>query len=181
MDVVKSETKAGIRRKAPIIYLASPLGFSKSARRYVLPKIIERIESLGATVYEPFSTNEQNGLGPSSGKDLWAMDIAYADVEAVRNADAIFACINGVPPDEGVAVELGVAIALGKPTFLFRDDFRKCADSNTFPCNLILYAGLPKEGWERYLYDSIDSIADPQKALSIWIANKVKSSAVNRR
>ena len=181
MHLAKSETKAGIRRKAPIIYLASPLGFSKSARRYVLPKIIERIESLGATVYEPFSTNEQNGLGPSSGKDLWAMDIAYADVEAVRNADAIFACINGVPPDEGVAVELGVAIALGKPTFLFRDDFRKCADSNTFPCNLMLYAGLPKEGWKEYLYDSIDSIADPQKALSQWIANKVKSSVVSRR
>ena len=76
------------------------------------------------------------------------MDIAYADVEAVRNADAIFACINGTPPDEGVAVELGVAIALGKPTFLFRDDFEKCADSNTFPCNLMLYAGLPKEGWK---------------------------------
>ena len=153
MHLAKSETKAGIRRKAPVVYLASPLGFSKSAKRYVLTKIIERNESLGATVYEPFSTNEQNGLGPSSGKDLWALDIAYADVEAVRNADAIFACINGTPPDEGVLSNLGLLL-LWENQLLFRMT-EKCADSNTFPCNLMLYAGLPKEGWERYLYDSL--------------------------
>ena len=36
----------------------------------------------------------------------------------VGEADAIFAVVNGVPPDEGVMVELGIAVALGKPTFL---------------------------------------------------------------
>ena len=82
---------------------------------------------------------------------------------------------------KGLLSNLGLLLLWENQLFCFGDDFRKCADSNTFPCNLMLYAGLPKEGWERYLYDSIDSIADPQKALSIWIANKVKSSAVNRR
>ena len=105
--------------KKPLVYLASPLGFSDTAKRYVLPQIIQQLEKCNVEVYEPFSRNEQNGLGPSSGKDLWALDIAYADVNGVKNADAIFAVINGTPPDEGVAVELGVAIALNKPTFLF--------------------------------------------------------------
>ena len=63
-----------------------------------------------------------------------------------------------------------MAIALNKPTFLFRDDFRKCADSNTFSCNLMLYAGLPREGFEKYIYNSIDEIIDSEKALYIWAA-----------
>lgn len=168
--------------KKPLVYLASPLGFSDTAKRYVLPQIIQQLEKCNVEVYEPFSRNEQNGLGPSSGKDLWALDIAYADVNGVKNADAIFAVINGTPPDEGVAVELGVAIALNKPTFLFRDDFRKCADSNTFPCNLMLYAGLPREGFEKYIYNSIDEIIDSEKALCIWAAaQKLKGNNSQQR
>ena len=43
-------------------------------------------------------------------------------------------------------VELGLAIAWGKPTFLFRDDFRRCTDSEVYPLNLMLFTGLPG-GW----------------------------------
>lgn len=152
----------------PVVYLASPLGFSETARRYVLPEFIKRIESLGVTVYEPFSTNAQNGLGPSDANDLWALDIASADSSAVTRADAVLAVLNGVPPDEGVAVELGIAIALGKPTFLFRDDFRRCADSNIFSCNLMLYSGLPRTCFKEFLYGSIEELQDPSKALAVW-------------
>ena len=152
----------------PVVYLASPLGFSQLTKQLLLPRIIEKLEEHGVRVYEPFSTNEQNGLGPQSGNSLWALDIAYADRDAVHRCDAIFAVLNGQPPDEGVAVELGIAIALNKPTFLFRDDFRKCADSTTFDCNLMLYAGLPRQGWQAYIYGSIEEISDPNKALAIW-------------
>ena len=108
--------------------------------------------------------------GGSCGSSLWALDIAYADRDAVmKKADAVFAVINGTPPDEGVAVELGLAIAHGKPTFLFRDDFRKCADSNLFACNLMLYSGLPREGWAGFVYNSIGEITNPKKALARWV------------
>ena len=40
-------------------------------------------------------------------------------------------------------VELGMAIALGKPTFLFRDDFRRATDSEHYPLNLMLFTGCP--------------------------------------
>ncbi len=154
-----------------MLYLASPLGFSDTAKRFVLPELVRRLTALGrVAVYEPFSTNHQNGLGPQSGAELWSLDIATADSGAVMRADAVFAVLNGQPPDEGVAVELGIAIALGKPTFLFRDDFRKCCDSNIFSCNLMLYAGLPRAHWRRFLYGSIDEIHDPTKALAVWAA-----------
>ena len=86
----------------------------------------------------------------------------------VLEADAIFAVVNGVPPDEGVMIELGMAIAAGKPTFLFRDDFRRAADSDEYPLNLMLFTGLPQLDWERFYYTLIDDISSPDKALAPW-------------
>ena len=86
--------------RTPIVYLASPLGFSESSKHYLLPRIIEKLEELELSVYEPFSTNLQNGLGPQSGNSMWALEIAYADRDAVKRCDAVFAVINGSPPDE---------------------------------------------------------------------------------
>lgn len=83
-------------------------------------------------------------------------------------ADAIFAVVNGVPPDEGVMVELGIAIALQKPTFLFRDDFRRVTDSEEYPLNLMLFTGLPEQGWQDYYYTSVEQIGSPDKALARW-------------
>ena len=87
----------------------------------------------------------------------------------MKTCDAIFAVITGVPPDEGVCIELGIAIALGKPTFLFRDDFRRVCDSQSFACNLMLYAGLPTAGWQEYVYTSIPDITRSDKALTKWV------------
>ena len=44
-------------------------------------------------------------------------------------------------------VELGIAIALNKAVYLFRDDFRKSTDSEHYPLNLMFFVGLPKVGW----------------------------------
>ena len=37
----------------------------------------------------------------------------------------------------------------------------------------MLYGGLPRKGWEAYIYNSIDEISDPEKALVPWIALKL--------
>ena len=90
------------------------------------------------------------------------------DFRDVAAADGIFAVVNGVPPDEGVMVELGMAIALSKPTFLFRDDFRRATDSEEYPLNLMLFTGLPEAGWRDYYYVGVEEIASPDKALARW-------------
>ena len=65
-------------------------------------------------------------------------------------------------------VELGMAIALGKPTFLFRDDFRRATDSEEYPLNLMLFTGLPEETWRDSYYMSVEDIVEPGKALARW-------------
>lgn len=146
------------------IYLANPYGFSAQQKEKLLPDIIGALESLGLEVWEPFARNNQEDLSVAG----WAYRIGQADFRDVRDSDAIFAVVNAVPPDEGVMVELGMAIALGKPTFLFRDDFRRVTDSEEYPLNLMLFTGLPEKGWRDFYYTSVEEITDPSKALARW-------------
>jgi len=147
------------------LYLANPYGFSEQQKNGPLAELARILDSLSAEVWEPFARNNQTSFDtPNRG---WK--IARSDMEDVRNADGFFGVVNGCPPDEGVMVELGMAIAWEKPVFLFRDDFRRCTDSDAYPLNLMLFAGLPKQGWEDYWYTSIDQLAMPTKALLPWL------------
>ena len=150
------------------IYLANPYGFSMQQIELLLPQLVQALEDLGLEVWEPFARNNQIDFLDRD----WPYTVGQADVRDVRNSDGIFAVVNGTPPDEGVMVELGIAIALRKPTFLFRDDYRRCTDSSKYPLNLMLFTGLPKKGWEDYYYTSLSAIRDPSKALCKWAKGK---------
>jgi nucleoside 2-deoxyribosyltransferase len=145
------------------IYLANAYGFSAQARDLLTP-IIEALESLGLEVWEPFKRNDQADFSQPG----TAYEVAMQDRRDVEQADGFFAIVNGNPPDEGVMIELGIAIALNKPIFLFRDDFRRCTDSDDYPLNLMLFCGLPKEGWRDFYYESVDSLTDPDRSLAKW-------------
>ena len=146
------------------IYLANHYGFSAQQRELLLPPIIAALEDLGLEVWEPFARNNQVDFSQPG----WAYQVGQADFRDVVNADAIFAVVNGVPPDEGVMVELGMAIALTKPTFLFRDDFRRATDSEEYPLNLMLFTGIPQQDWQDYYYTSVAELPAPDKALARW-------------
>jgi nucleoside 2-deoxyribosyltransferase len=147
------------------IYLASSYGFSAQQKELLLPPVVQAIAALGADVWEPFQRNNQVDFSQPG----WAYQVAQADLNDVKQCDGIFAIVNGTPPDEGVMVELGVAIALNKAIFLFRDDFRRCTDSEQYPLNLMLFAGLPETNWQHYYYNSVAEITSPQKALYQWL------------
>ena len=146
------------------VYLANPYGFSTQQKTLLLPAIAAALEELGLEVWEPFARNNQVDFAQAG----WAYRIGQRDFRDVAESDAIFAVVNGVPPDEGVMVELGMAIALEKPTFLFRDDFRRVTDSDEYPLNLMLFTGMPEEGWRDYYYTSVEEIVSPEKALARW-------------
>ena len=150
---------------AKTLYLANPYGFSSQLKSGPLVEIKAQLEALGIEVWEPFERNNQIDIS----KPGWAYQVGQADMRDVRDSDGTFAIVNGCPPDEGVMVELGMAVAWGKPTFLFRDDFRRCTDSESYPLNLMLFTGLPEDGWQDFWYSSVSEIADPGKALRRWL------------
>ena len=145
------------------LYLANPYGFSKQTKS-LLGEFIKVFNQLNIEVYEPFERtkhliNEDRN---------WALDLAKSNYEDLKRSDCIFAIVNGNPPDEGVMIELGIAIAFKKKIFLFRDDFRNCSDSNEYPLNLMLFLGLPKNDWRKYYLESLEDITSSKKKFLEW-------------
>ena len=149
------------------LYLANPYGFSKNTKS-LLPKFIEIFQDLNVEVYEPFERTKHL----INNKNNWAYELAKTNVKDLKECDCIFAIVNGNPPDEGVMVEIGIATALKKEIFLFRDDFRNCSDSNQYPLNLMLFVGLSKENWSKNYFESLEDINNPNKNFLQWIQKK---------
>ena len=103
----------------------------------------------------------------------WAWRTGQRNVELLCAADAVFAVVNGCPPDEGVAFEIGYAVARWRPVFLFRDDIRRCADADAYPLNLMLFAGHGADDWRKCWYESVAELADPDKYLARWLGGEV--------
>ena len=150
------------------LYLANPYGFSKQTKN-LLDEFIYIFNDLNIDVYEPFERTKHIIQKQSE----WAYDLAKSNFHDLEKCDCIFAIVNGTPPDEGVMVELGIAIALGKPTFLFRDDFRKCTDSDEYPLNLMIFLGIPSDSWSDYYYSSLDQIDCKSKAVYKWLRSEI--------
>ena len=148
------------------LYLANSYGFSKQTKT-LLHEFIEIFSDLNVEVYEPFDRAKALTLKESK----WAYDVARSNFHDLKKCDCIFAIVNGNPPDEGVMIELGIAIALKKKIFLFRDDFRNCSDSDQYPLNLMLFLGLPKDDWEKYYFESLQDIKSNKKIFMEWAKN----------
>ena len=151
------------------LYLANPYGFSKQTNK-LLFEFIHIFNDLNVEVYEPFARTKH--LIHQDGK--WAYEIAKSNFQDLKKCDCIFAIVNGTPPDEGVMIELGIAIALKKEVFLFRDDFRNCSDSNQYPLNLMLFTGLPRDNWKKYYFKSLQDITSNQKGFVEWVKKEPK-------
>ena len=145
------------------LYLANPYGFSKQTKN-LLNEFIKIFQDLNIEVYEPFERTKNL----ISNQDYWAYKLAKTNLKDLKSCDCIFAIVNGNPPDEGVMVELGIAIALKKRIFLFRDDFRKCSDSDQYPLNLMLFIGLSKKNWSRSYFETIEEIKSNDKDFVKW-------------
>ena len=140
------------------LYLANPYGISKQAKT-LLNEFIEIFNDLNVEVFEPFERTKTL-INPES---EWAYQVAISNFHDLKECDCIFAIVNGNPPDEGVMIELGIAIALKKEIFLFRDDFRNCSDNDKYPLNLMLFLGLPKNNWKKYYFESLQDIKSNKK------------------
>ena len=148
------------------LYLANPYGFSEQTKNLLL-EFINIFNDLDIEVFEPFERTKH--LIKKEGE--WAYELAKSNFRDLKKCDCIFAIVNGTPPDEGVMIELGIAIALKKEIFLFRDDFRKCTDSNQYPLNLMLFLGLPKDNWKKYYFESLQDIKSSKKKFLEWAKN----------
>ena len=161
----QDESDAGDQpSKVKTIYVASDLALSERGRETLLPPVIDALKNLGLDVH---ASSYRSEVVKSAGAG-WAYSLGQEDFVHIAQAGAIFVMIHSYPPDEGVMVELGIAIALGKPTFLFQDNTRRTVGDEDYPLNLKLFAGMPRDVWRNHYYTSMEDITAPGKALARW-------------
>ena len=102
-----SDAESGSGSGGKTVYLATPYGFSAQQSEEPLADLVAALEEVGAKVREPFARASQiDPVTPGL-----AYRIGQSNLRNARDADAVFAVVNGCPPDEGVVVELGLAFA----------------------------------------------------------------------
>ena len=150
--------------KTKLVYLAHGYAFSERRAEALLQPIVTALEGLGLDV-GPHRDQVDQAADPRPG---WAYRVGQEAFTHIALADGFLAVVDGSRPDEGVMVDLGMAIALGKPTFLLQDESRRVLGDGPYPMNLKLFVGMPQEDWRDYYYTSVEEIATPGKALARW-------------
>lgn len=150
------------------LYIASGLGFGDAARTLVLAPIVTKLKKMGYDVIEPFQDNNELDLARERTVAL-ELEIARRDMQGVERADGLLCIVSNPIPDEGAMVEVGIALAWGKPIFILNDDFRYRPTGNTLPVNLMLCAGMNVDTWRSHYFTSIEDLSDSKKALAMWI------------
>ncbi|SNB47444.1 nucleoside 2-deoxyribosyltransferase [Geobacter sp. DSM 9736] len=126
-------------------YLASPLGFSHELSGY-LERVKARLREVGLEVTDPWEQSyaaELEAARHVTGHDArhrmlrdLAGVIGSANERLIREADILFAVLDGAEVDSGTASEVGFAAGLGKVCYGLRTDWRNSGDLPGLPLNL---------------------------------------------
>ncbi len=154
----------------PTLYIANALGFSTHARVHMLRDVVTAVRGMGFGVIEPFADNNEASLAQERTVEQ-EFDIARLDTKGVKDADGVLCVISSTTPDEGSMIEVGMAMAWGKPVFYLNDDFRFRPDCTALPMNLMLFAKMTPQTWQQFYYTSIESLRNQNKALHKWITH----------
>lgn len=114
-----NETK---ERTGKRIYFACPM-FSAMEKEYSL-KLVSLLNKYGYDVFVPFRDGYEAAQLQGKSEDELVKMIFAKDLEEVRKADIIFFLLDGRAPDEGAAVELGMAYAFNKRCYGYKTDTR---------------------------------------------------------
>lgn len=138
------------------IYLASPLGFSETGRKFYYEELVTLLVREGFDVVDPWSltppakVNKVNAMEYGQEKrEAWKelnKEIAERNADAINSSDMVLAILDGTDVDSGTASEIGYAFALGKKILGYRGDFRLSGDNEGAAVNLQVEYFIRKSG-----------------------------------
>ncbi|MCU1603285.1 MAG: nucleoside 2-deoxyribosyltransferase, partial [Frankiales bacterium] len=131
-------------RALPKVYLASPLGFTVATRGYYTGSLLPAVRALGVEVLDPWAAAEEHfvaAFAATGDERDRLLDEANrfagaTNEQLIRDADALFAVLDGNDVDSGTAAEIGFAAALGTPLVGWRGDLRQAGDNPRTVVNL---------------------------------------------
>ncbi|MDQ1520453.1 MAG: hypothetical protein QOI55_1526 [Actinomycetota bacterium] len=144
------------------IYVAGPGGFDAAGRAWHR-RVCERLRAEGFEVLDPWLASEAEfraafAEAPGDAR-LDALrganrSAGAANATMIRDADAVFALLDGVDVDSGTAAEIGFASALGSLVVGYRTDWRSSGDNEAAIVNLQLEYFIESSGGAIVVGDS---------------------------
>ena len=104
------------------VYFAGPM-FNQAEKEFNL-RITKVLEEYGYQVFLPQRDGIEAAMLKGKTEEELTKMIFALDETQVRNADIVFMNIDGRVPDEGAAVELGIAYGIGKRCYGVKTDTR---------------------------------------------------------
>lgn len=158
----------------PRVYVASPYGFSPATRAYYDDVILPAVRAAGWEPLDPWADPDGALAEAFVQAEALAHDdrlralaainagIGAANEALIREADALFALLDGTDVDSGTAAEIGFAAALGLPVIGLRLDTRISGDNDGTLVNLQVehFATMHGGSLWRHLDDAIDALAE---------------------
>lgn len=138
------------------VYIASPLGFTETGRKYYYEQLIPYLQKNGIQVLDPWTATPVNRIRTVQGmeygkekRDAWRelnKEIGENNRKYIDESDFILAILDGTDIDSGVAAEVGYGFALGKKIVGYRGDFRLSSDNEGAKVNLQVEYFIEKSG-----------------------------------
>lgn len=154
-----------------IVYIASPLGFADSTRRFnevLVDELSKNINNIiisnpwdyGPEVAQEFKNASEIHDQDLRRKRLHEIDLMLGEknVQDIEKADAVLAILDGVDVDSGTAAEIGFAFAKNKFIIGYRGDIRKTGDNEGVVVNLQVQYFIEASGGK--IVASIDDIIE---------------------
>ena len=126
------------------IYIASAM-FTDSRKKYI-NRVAKIMRQLGHEVYVPHEHTIEGGKQMPN--KIWASEVFKADVEAIKESDAIYYICEGMDGDIGSAWECGFGYALGKRIMV--DEYYAENDEYFDPCISLMVAQCTETEFETY-------------------------------
>lgn len=137
------------------IYLASPLGFAASTRRFMDDSIRQLSDVV--TVVNPwddtsFAADFERAHALTDINERRVafhrinLGIGAKNERMIRSVDFLVAVLDGVDVDSGTSGEMGFAYGLGLPVYGLRTDFRMTGDNEAAGINLQLRYFIEQSG-----------------------------------
>lgn len=109
------------------VYVANPYGFAESTRDFYnkdeLPVVREVAPFTDPWTYAEDSIKRALDALPERQAVAWTV-LGIRHIQTIRDSLAVVSNVDQEPPDVGTNVETGAAAGFGKPTCLYRSDFR---------------------------------------------------------
>ncbi len=143
-----------------LAYLASPFGFSESARYFMNNVYVPRLSQV-VDIINPWDLTSQSEIDAAMEagdvSDIRS-EIGKRNAEAILKAEIVIAALDGQEPDSGTVAEIGFAAGVGKRVYGYRNDIRQAGELRA-PFNLQVESFIHLSGGRiAYTLDELESV-----------------------